>query len=51
MQDDLFGGAGTGESNVEKVVDAVRERFGDAAIVKGRGFAVELERQGPAKED
>ena len=51
VQDDLFGGAGTGESNVEKVVDAVRERFGDAAIVKGRGFAVELERQGPAKED
>ena len=51
VQDDLFGGAGTGESNVEKVVDAVRERFGDAAIVKGRGFAVQLARQGPAKED
>ena len=51
VQDDLFGGAGTGESNVEKVVDAVRERFGDAAIVKGRGFGVELARQGPAKED
>ena len=49
VQGDLFGDAGPAVSKVDEVVDAVRERFGDIAIVKGRGFGVELRRQGPSK--
>ena len=49
VQGDLFGETGPAVSKVDKVVDAVRERFGDIAIVKGRGFGVELRRQGPSK--
>ena len=49
VQGDLFGDTGPAVSKVDKVVDAVRERFGDIAIVKGRGFGVELRRQGPSK--
>ena len=30
-------------------LDAVREKFGDDAIVKGRGFGTKLDRQGPPK--
>ena len=30
-------------------MDAVREKFGGDAIVKGRGFGIKLERQGPSK--
>ena len=37
------------ESPVDRALDSVREKFGDAAIVKGRGFGVNLERQGPSK--
>ena len=48
-QGDLFGGIGSTESKVEKALDAVREKFGDDAIVKGRGFGTKLERQGPSK--
>ncbi len=50
-QDDLFGGAGVGENELDKAVDAVRDRFGDDAIVKGRGFGTKLERQGPSKAE
>ena len=34
---------------VDRALDSVREKFGDAAIVKGRGFGVKLKRQGPSK--
>ncbi len=40
---------GSTESKVEKALDAVREKFGGDAIVKGRGFGTKLERQGPSK--
>ena len=49
VQGDLFGGAGPEERKVETVVDAVRKKFGDGAIDLGRGFGVELKRQGPSK--
>ena len=49
VQGDLFGGSGSTEIKVEKALDAVREKFGDDAIVKGRGFGTKLERQGPSK--
>ncbi len=39
------------ESPVDRALDRVRERFGEAAIVKGRGFGVSLERQGPSKAE
>ncbi len=49
VQGELFGGIGSTESKVEKAVDAVRQKFGGDAIVKGRGFGIKLERQGPSK--
>ena len=49
VQGELFGGIGSAQSKVEKALDAVREKFGGDAIVKGRGFGIELERQGPSK--
>ena len=49
VQGELFGGVGSTQSKVEKALDAVREKFGGDAIVKGRGFGVRLERQGPSK--
>ena len=33
----------------DKTMDAVREKFGDAAVVRGRGFGTKLDRQGPSK--
>ncbi len=50
-QGDLFGGAGPSASRVDKALDAVREKFGDAAVVKGRGFGVGIEGQGPSKAE
>ena len=49
VQGELFGGVGSTQSKVEKALDAVREKFGGDAIVKGRGFGIKLERQGPSK--
>ena len=49
VQDDLFGDAGSGDRMIETVMDAVRKKFGDGAIDVGRGFGVELKRQGPSK--
>ena len=49
VQGDLFGGAAPGEDGVEEALDAVRERFGEDAIVRGRGFGTKLVRQGPSK--
>ena len=50
-QGDLFGGVDPAGNKINKAVDAVREKFGDTAIVRGRGFGVELKRQGPSKAD
>ena len=49
VQGELFGGVGSTQGKVEKALDAVREKFGGDAIVKGRGFGIKLERQGPSK--
>ena len=48
-QGNLFGGIESAESKVDEALDAVREKFGDDAIAKGRGFGTNLERQGPSK--
>lgn len=40
---------GPNNGPVDRALDSVRERFGEAAIVKGRGFGVKLKRQGPSK--
>ncbi len=50
-QTDLFASGGVTESKVEKALDAVREKFGDAAVMKGRGFGKKVEPQGPSKND
>ncbi len=49
-QGDLFGAASP-DGGVDKALDAVREKFGDDAIVRGRGFGVKLARQGPSKTE
>lgn len=49
VQGDLFGGATPGEDKVDRALDAVREKFGEDTIVKGRGFGTKLVRQGPSK--
>ena len=49
-QGDLFGAASP-DGGVDKALDAVREKFGDDAIVRGRGFGVKLTRQGPSKTE
>ena len=49
-QGDLFGDASP-DGGVEQALDAVREKFGDDAIVRGRGFGVKLVRQGPSKTE
>ena len=40
---------GPNDGPVDRALDSVRERFGEAAIVKGRGFGVKLKRRGPSK--
>ena len=47
-QADLFD-ADRGDGDLDDVVDALRDRFGEEAIVRGRGFGVKLARQGPSK--
>ncbi len=41
--------AGQGDEGLDDVLDGLRDRFGDDAIVRGRGLGVRLERQGPSK--
>ncbi len=48
-QGDLFGGVARDGDGVDGALDAVREKFGDEAIVRGRGFGTKLVRQGPSK--
>ena len=52
-QDDLFAATEVreGEGPVEQVMDAIEEKFGTRAVVRGRGFGVELKRQGPSKAE
>ena len=50
-QGDLFGGVSPNEDRIDEALDAVREKFGDEAIVRGRGFGTKLVRQGPSKID
>ena len=49
-QGDLFGAASP-DGGVDKALDTVREKFGDDAIVRGRGFGMKLARQGPSKTE
>ena len=51
IQDDLFGGAAPNEDRIGDALDAVREKFGEGAIVRGRGFGTGPVRQGPSKLD
>ena len=51
VQGDLFGGVSPNAEKIDGALDAVREKFGDSAIVRGRGFGTKLERQGPSKVD
>ena len=48
-QRDLFGGIARDDDRIDEALDAVRDRFGDDAIVRGRGFGTRLVRQGPSK--
>ena len=49
VQGDLFGGVSPNGERIDEALDAVREKFGDDAIVRGRGFGPKLVRQGPSK--
>ena len=48
-QGDLFSGSAPGGDRIDEALDAVRGKFGDDAIVRGRGFGTRLLRQGPSK--
>ncbi len=41
--------AGPSEEDLDDVLDALRDRFGENAVVRGRGFRVRLARDGPSK--
>ena len=49
VQGDLFGGIAPDDDRIDEALDAVREKFGDDVIVRGRGFGTKLMRQGPSK--
>ncbi len=49
VQTDLFGAASPTEGKVDKALDAVREKFGEDAVRRGRSFGTKLRRQGPSK--
>ena len=49
LQGDLFGGSAPDRDRVDEALDAVRERFGEDAITRGRGFGTRLVRHGPSK--
>ena len=51
VQGDLFGGVSPNAERIDGALDAVREKFGDGAIVRGRGFGTKLVRQGPSRVD
>ena len=37
------------EGKVDKALDAVREKFGEDTVIRGRSFGTKLQRQGPSK--
>ncbi len=49
VQGDLFGGVSPNGERIDEALDAVTEKFGDDAIVRGGGFGSKLVRQGPSK--
>ena len=49
VQGYLFRGLSPSDDRFDKALDAVRDRFGYDAIVKGHGSATKLVRQGPSK--
>ena len=49
IQSDLFGGIAPSQDKIDQALDAVRDKFGEDAIVRGRGFGTKLVRQGPSK--
>ena len=49
VQSDLFSGIAPSDDRIDKALDAVRDKFGEEAIVRGRGFGTKLARQGPSK--
>ena len=51
VQRDLFGGVSPNAQKIDGALDALREKFGAGAIVRGRGFGTKLVRQGPSKVD
>ena len=50
-QGDLFGGGAREDDRIDEAVDTLRDRFGEDAIVRGRGFGTRLVRQGPSKDN
>jgi len=48
-QTDLFRSPDASNGKVEKALDALREKFGEEAVIKGRGFGSKAEGQGPTK--
>ena len=50
-QSDLFGGGAREDDRIDEAVDTLRDRFGEDAIVRGRGFGTRLVRQGPSKDN
>ncbi len=49
VQEELFDSVESDDRKINRVVDAVRRKFGDEAIGVGRWLGVELKRQGPSK--
>ncbi len=47
-QGELFE-APSGDGPVDRVMDNIQEKFGAKAVIRGRGFGVSLQRQGPSK--
>lgn len=47
-QGELFEEA-SGDDPVDQVMDNIRDKFGTRAVIRGRGFGVSLQRQGPSK--
>lgn len=47
-QGELFEEA-SGDDPVDQVMDNIQDKFGTRAVIRGRGFGVSLQRQGPSK--
>ena len=47
-QGELFEEA-SGDDPVDQVMDNIQDKFGTKAVIRGRGFGVSLQRQGPSK--